>query len=346
MNHSSGSAAARELTPWQKRYKGLSAREAFRSKLLELAQNNPRIFCLDSDMGGLEGFEKALPNQYADVGIAEANLVSMAAGLAKVGWLPILHTMANFAASRANEQIKLDIARTNLPVKIVVSHGGVSGGHLGPTHHALDDIAALRAFPNMTIIVPCDAAEAEAALAAALALPSPAYIRLGRKATALHHENGEVAFEIGKARIFEEGDDLAIFATGPSALAVARAAAGVLRQRGIGASVVNCHTIKPFDAETLLRLARSCGRIITIEEHSVSGGLGSSVAEILAQHCPCPLRMIGANDYFFGLCGDEAYLLDQLGINVEAVLRAADDLLAGMRPSLTPSYSAGNEVLT
>lgn len=315
------------LSVWQQRYTNVSAREIYRSKLLALARQDGRIFCLDSDMGGLEHFEEALPNQYADVGIAEANMMSVAAGLAKVGWIPFAHTMANFAAARANEQIKLDIARNNAPVKIVASHGGVSGGHLGPTHHALDDIALLRTFPNMTIIVPCDAAETEKAIEASLALPSPVYIRLGRKVTPLHHQ-ADFSFQVGKAHVFAEGDDLAILSTGPNALKVAMEASARLREQNIFAQVANIHTVKPLDTDFILQMARDCGRLITIEEHSIFGGLGSAVAEVVSTNWPCHLRSIGTQDYFFDSCGDEKTLLDVLGINVNAVLEAAESLMS------------------
>jgi len=308
------------------RFSAVSSREVFRETLLELARKNSQIFCLDSDMGGLQAFEEARPHQYADVGIAEANLLSVAAGLAKVGWIPVAHTMASFATSRANEQIKLDIARNNLPVKIVVSHGGVSGGHLGPTHHALEDVALMRSFPNMTIVIPCDAAETEKALHAAIELPGPVYIRLGRKATKLHHTS-DFSFQIGKAQIIEDGTDIAIIATGPSALRIAREAATRLEQRNISACVVNCHTIKPLDTDLVLHLAKLCGRIITVEEHSIVGGLGSAVAEFLAREHPTPMRMIGGADYFSQVCGDEQYLLDHLGITTTSILHAAGELL-------------------
>lgn len=312
--------------PTEPRPVALSSREAFRSTLLEAAQQDPRIICLDADMGGLEAFREALPAQYVDVGISEANMISMAAGLARVGLLPVAHTMASFAASRANEQVKLDIARNDLPVIVAASHGGVSGGHLGPTHHALEDIALLRTLPGLTILVPSDAIETGKALQAALALGSPVYLRFGRKATPLHHRS-DYTFRLGKAETITEGDDVAIFASGPSALAFAKQAGEILRANGISALVMNFHTIKPLDTESIAHVSSKVGRIVTVEEHSVIGGLGSSVAEFTATNIPCRLRMVGAVDYFSIPCGNEDYLLDALSINVKSILAAARSML-------------------
>jgi len=298
-------------------------RDVYRAVLLELAQCDPRIFCLDSDVGGLEsGFGASLPQQYVDVGIAEANLMSIAAGLAKAGKIPFVNTFAAFASCRSCEQVKIDIALHRLPVKLVCTHAGLSAGHLGVTHHSMEDVAIMRALPNMTVLVPCDAAETEKAVRASIALDSPAYIRLGRKATAMNHR-ADFDFRIGRAAVLREGGDLAVFACGPHAVRIALEAAAILERDAIRVRVLNMHTIKPLDVAEVVRASEEIGRIVTIEEHSVVGGLGSAVAEVAAEHRPCPVIRIGSRDCFAQRVGDEAALLRHLGISVDALLLGA-----------------------
>jgi len=296
----------------------VSAREHCRKVLVDLASNDSKIICLDSDMGGLDSlFGSVLGEQYLDVGIAEANMISIAAGLAKVGLLPVAHTMAGFAIGRACEQIRLDVALHNLPVVIVASHGGFSSGHYGPTHFCNEDIALLRCFPNMTIVVPCDAYEAELALCSALNNHGPVYIRLGRKPSPILHDT-KTQFVLGKARTIRAGEDIGVIACGPNALASAIESADQLSSIA-SVRVINMPTIKPLDSETILKAARELPHLVTVEEHMVSGGLGGAVCELVAQHKLCHVTCIGVTDTVPSKVGDEFALLKKYGISSAGV---------------------------
>lgn len=316
----------KDSSSWAERFAG-ATRDMYRETLQELADGNTRIMCLDSDMGGLEtGFGAALPGQYIDVGIAEANLVSVAAGLAHAGKIPFVNTMAGFASARACEQVKIDVAYNNLPVKIVGSHAGVSAGHLGPTHHSLEDVAIMRSLANMTVIVPADTVETRKAVTAAAETPGPVYIRLGRRPTGLVHWR-DYDFMIGKAVSLRAGSDITLIATGPLAVLRALEAAEALARQGVESRVLNMHTLKPLDTDSLLAAARETNGIVTVEQHSVIGGLGSAVAEILGEQAPCPMRRIGARDTFVDTVGNEESLLRHLGITQSAVENAVWDIL-------------------
>lgn len=302
-----------------------SAREHCRSVLLALAQSDSRIVCLDSDMGGLDAlFHQALGDRYIDVGIAEANLMSIAAGLAKGGLRPVAHTMATFAATRACEQIKLDIAHHNLPVVIVASHAGLSAGHYGPTHFSIEDLAILRSFPNMTVVVPCDAREAGRALKAALNHDGPVYIRLGRQATPLISSEAD-PFSIGKANWVRTGRDVIIFATGPIALGAALAAAD-LTASTVSVGVINMSTLKPLDVDTIRQAAQTARALVTVEEHTILGGLGGAVCEVVCEFSPKHVIRVGLPDRLPDRVDEEHGLLAQFGISPQgvrdAVLRA------------------------
>ncbi|QEV21888.1 transketolase family protein [Streptomyces alboniger] len=321
---------------WAELYTG-SARDAHRRTLLELARADDRIFCVDSDTGGFEdGFAAELPAQYANVGIAEANLFGMSAGLAASGLIPFAHTMSTFATTRACEQLKLDVAGNNLPVKVVATHGGLSAGHYGPSHHALQDLAIVRTLPHLTVLVPADAGETALAVRAAAHHPGPVYIRLGRNATPRVYQE-PYDFTIGASVQLGDGDDLLVVATGALPVHYALTARDVLAERGVSARVVNMHTIKPLDRAPLLRAARETAGIVTVEDHLVVGGLGGAVSEVVASEHPCRVRRVGVEDRYLDTVGDERDLLEDGGVTVDRVVTEALTLL---KPTRTDAYSA------
>jgi transketolase len=313
---------------WAERY-DVSTREAYRRTLVELAEADPRVVCIDTDMGGLDDlFEESLPAQYLNVGIAEANLMSVAAGMAATGFLPYANTMSGFATARACEQVKIDVAHNNLPVRIVATHGGLSAGHYGPTHHSLEDLAIVRTLPNMTVVVPADAAETEYALRATAALPGPLFLRLGRNpAPPVYSEPYE--FRLGEAVRLREGTDLTIIATGPHPVTMALEAWKTLAAQGVSARVLNMHTIKPIDRDAVVRAARETGALVTVEDHVLSGGLGSVVCELVAEECPRPVRRVGAADRFHDSVAGERELLAEAGVSPRHIVEAALAVTAG-----------------
>lgn len=309
-------------TSWSERYAG-AAREVYRRCLTEAAADDPSIFCLDSDTGGLETtFAGRLPDQYLNVGIAEANLMGVAAGLAATGLRPYAHTFASFATTRACEQIKIDIAGNALPVRIVATHGGLSAGHYGPTHHAVEDIAIMRTLPSMTIVIPADAAETEYAVRHTLDLPGPLYLRLGRAATPLVYD-GPYPFRLGEAVVLQPGSDVTIVAAGPWPVLAARQAGAMLARARVSAAVLNMHTVKPIDRDALVRAARQTGGIVTVEDHVLAGGLGAAVCEVVAAEQPCLVRRIGVPDAHLDIVGEETDLLHACGITADAIVAAA-----------------------
>ncbi|WP_459750282.1 transketolase family protein [Streptomyces sennicomposti] len=316
-----------------------SDRAAYRATLLELAQADPRIWCLDSDMGGLEKqFEAVLPEQYVDLGIAEANLMSVGAALASTGILPFVNTMAAFASARALEQVKIDIAYHRLPVRIVATHSGLSAGQLGPTHHAQQDLAAMRALPHMTVMTPADAAETVRMVRAAAYLPGPVYIRLGRGPTDPVYD-GDAGFTVGEAVELRAGSDVTIVAAGSYPVLFALAAADRLAAQGVGATVLNMHTIKPLDVAAVVRAAERTAGIVTVEDHSLIGGLGGAVAEAVAEHRPTRVLRVGVGDAFASRPGGHREQLTAGGVSPDRVVAAAEAVLSG-RP-LPPADPAG-----
>lgn len=300
-----------------------SDRAAYRAALVDLARADPRIWCLDSDMGGLEKqFQAELPSQYVDVGIAEANLMSIAAGLAKSGVLPFVNTMAAFASARALEQVKLDIAYHGLPVRIAATHSGFSAAHYGPTHHAQSDLAALRSLPNMTVLTPADAGETVRLVRAAAYLPGPVYLRLGRNPIDPVYTE-EIDVTVGRAVELRSGDDVTIAAAGALPVRFALDAADELAAHGVGARVLNIHTIKPLDVDALVAAAEQTAGVVVVEDHSVLGGLGGAVAELLAEHRPAPVRRVGIADAFCTRPGTHAEQLAEAGVSVAHVVSAA-----------------------
>jgi transketolase len=300
-----------------------SDRAAYRATLLELARADRRIWCLDSDMGGLEKqFEAELPDQYVDLGIAEANLVTVGAALATTGILPFVNTMAAFAAARALEQVKIDVAYHAVPVRIVATHGGLSAAHLGPTHHAQQDLAVMRALPNMTVMTPADAGETVRMIRAAAYLPGPVYIRLGRGPTDPVYRD-EADFTVGRAVELRAGGDVTIVAAGAYPALFALEAAERLAADGIEAAVLNMHTIKPLDVAALVRAARTTAGIVTVEEHAPLGGLGGAVAEAVAEHHPTRVLRVATADAFCSRPGTHREQLSTAGVSPERVVAAA-----------------------
>ena len=301
-----------------------TATRAAYGKLLETElYKNEDIVVLDADLGNATNsiaFKKVAPERYLDMGISEADMMGTAAGLATCGKIPIASTFAIFAAGRAFEQIRNSICYPRLNVKIAATHAGLTVGEDGGSHQAIEDISLMRSLPNMTVINPADAKEAEEALKAAIQYYGPVYIRLGRAAVPdIHDENYQ--FNWGKGEVLSEGDDVALVATGIM-VAKAMEAAKELAKDGIHARVINIHTIKPLDEELIIETAKKTGHIVTCEEHSVIGGLGSAVAEVLAKNCPTRQDFIGVQDVF-GQSGKPAELLEKSGLTVEAIVKAA-----------------------
>jgi transketolase len=310
-----------------------SAREAYRDLLLELMAGDPRLCCLDSDTGLFNGADLSpAGDRYVNLGIAEHNLLGMAAGLAAAGKLPYVNTMATFATTRALEVLKVDIAYNNLPVRIAATHGGLAAGHLGPTHHALEDLAVTRALPNLTVVVPADAAQAAEAVRQTVELPGPLYLRLGRNPTP-PLDAAAPPFRLGAAQRLRDGDDLVIVACGPHPVLAATQASDTLAAMGVGAAVLNLHTLKPLDTAALAAAAAGGRPVVTVEEHWRSGGLGSAVAETLAELAPTRVARIGMPDRFVDEVGGQEHLLDHYEINDVTVVANALRLLSEPDPS-------------
>ncbi len=296
----------------------IATREAYGKALVELGEQNKKVVVLDADLAGAtmtKYFKAAHPDRFFDCGIAEANMMNIGAGLSTMGLVPFCSTFAMFGAGRAYEQIRNSIAYPKFNVKICCSHAGVSVGEDGGSHQAIEDIALMRVIPGMTVIVPADAKEARKATFALADFHGPAYMRLARLATPVFEE--DYPFEIGKANVLREGKDAAVFACG---LMVNEAleAAKLLAAEGIEISVINVHTIKPIDAECVTKYAEKCGNVVTVEEHSVIGGLGDAVADALMGKVCCKFRKIGVNDQF-GQSGKAADVLREYGLTADQI---------------------------
>ncbi|WP_030060692.1 MULTISPECIES: transketolase family protein, partial [Streptomyces] len=305
----------------------LSSRETYRDVLLELMPADERLVCLDSDTGLFNGADfGTAAERYVNLGIAEHTLMGAAAGLARKGRIPFVNTMAAFASTRALEAVKLDIALNGLPVRIAATHSGVSAGHLGPTHHSLEDLAVMRLLPNMTVVVPADAAATASLLRQSLHLPGPVYLRLGRNATP-DLPTDAPPVELGRIQVLRRGDAVTLAACGPYPVHAALAAADQLAAAGIEATVLNVHTVKPLDTATLLTAAEVTGAVVTVEEHWRSGGFGSAVAEALAERSATTVRRIGMPDAFASVSGGHQYQLERAGITARAVVEQAREAL-------------------
>lgn len=296
----------------------IATREAYGKALVELGAVNDKVVVLDADLAGAtmtKHFKAAYPERFFDCGIAEGNMMNIGAGLSTMGLIPFCSTFAMFGAGRAYEQIRNSIAYPGFNVKICCSHAGVSVGEDGGSHQAIEDIGLMRMIPGMTVIVPADAGEARKATFALAAFNGPAYMRLARLATPVFEE--EYPFEIGKANVLREGKDAAVFACGLMVNETLEAAK-LLAAEGIEISVINVHTIKPIDEACVSEYAAKCGNVITVEEHSVIGGLGDAVAGVLMGKIHCKFLKIGVNDRF-GQSGKAADVLREYGLTADQI---------------------------
>jgi transketolase len=304
-----------------------ATRDGFGEGLLELGKTHPNVVALSGDLEDSTRalwFKKQYPDRFFSVGIAEADMVGTAAGLALMGKIPFACSFSEFVTGKGLEQLRLAVCYQNLNVKIAGSHGGLSVGADGATAEALEDIAHMRALPRMTVLVPCDAVEAKQATIACADQPGPVFLRLGRSPVpTVTHETG--GYRIAQARLMRAGGDLTIVACGVM-VSHALQAAEPLAREGIEARVINLHTIKPLDRDAVVAAARETSAIVTAEEHSVLGGLGSAVAEVLAQTHPVPMRFVGVQDRF-GTSGDPADLLKAFHLMPEDIVAAARDVL-------------------
>jgi transketolase len=301
-------------------------RVTFAEELCALARTEPRIVVVCNDSVGssnLVAFAKEFPDRLVNVGIAEQDMVGVAAGLANGGFVPFVSGAAPFLTGRALEQIKADVAYSDYPVVLCGQSPGMSYGELGPTHHSIEDVAWMRALANMTVIFPADPAETRAAIRWAASARKPVYLRIGRFKVPAVLPEGQ-AFEVGKAVELRKGTDVTLVAAGTT-VCRALAAAELLAAQGRQARVLDLHTLKPLDAEALVRAARETGRVVTVEEASVEGGMGSAVAALLAQRCPVPMRILGVTG--FAPTGETGFLLDHFGLDPGSIARAALELL-------------------
>lgn len=307
----------------------IATRQAYGEALIELVEKNDKVVVLDADLANATQtckVAKAHPEKFYNCGIAEANMVDIAAGMSTMGLIPYCSSFAMFAAGRAYEQIRNSIAYPHFNVKICATHAGVSVGEDGGSHQCIEDLALMRAIPGMTVICPADANEAKAATMAIAEMNGPVYMRLARLATPVFEGDMVKPFEIGKANVLREGKDVAIFATGLM-VSESLAAAEKLAKEGIDAAVINIHTIKPIDADTVIKAASETGALVTAENHNVIGGLGSAVAEVLAEQRPTPLERVGVKDHF-GQVGKAPYLMGVFGITAADIAKAARKAIA------------------
>ena len=308
--------------------KKIATRESYGKALVELGGEHSNLVVLDADLAAATKtgmFRKAFPDRHFDCGIAEENMIAVAAGLSTMGLVPFASSFAMFAAGRAFEQVRNSVGYPHLNVKIGATHGGISVGEDGASHQCCEDFALMRAIPGMVVLCPADDVEARAAVKAAYAYDGPVYLRFGRLAIPVFHDEENYRFEIGKGETLTEGSDVAIIATG---LMVNEAlmAAKTLAEKGIHARVINICTIKPLDEEIVIEAAKACGKVITCEEHSIIGGLGEAVAAVLAEKCPTAMRRIGVNDEF-GHSGPAWEVLRQFGLCADHIVEVAEDFV-------------------
>jgi transketolase len=300
--------------------KKVATRDSYGNALKELGASAENLVVLDADLAGATKtgvFQKAFPERHFDCGIAEANMIGVAAGLSTMGLVPFASTFAMFAAGRAFEQVRNTIGYPHLNVKIGATHGGISVGEDGASHQCCEDFALMRTIPGMTVMCPADDVEARAMVKAAYEMEGPVYMRFGRAATPVFHQEG-FPFQIGKGELLQDGTDVAIIANGimvPEAMEAGR----TLAEQGVSARIINMATIKPLDGEMVLKAARECGKIVTVEEHSIIGGLGEAVCGVLSERCPVPVKRIGVNDEF-GHSGPAAALLKAFGLCADNIV--------------------------
>ena len=298
----------------------MATREAYGKALAEFGAKYPDLVVLDADLANAtktNSFQKVFPDRHIDCGIAECNMMGIAAGLATVGKIPFASTFAMFASGRAYEQVRNSIGYPHLNVKIGATHAGITVGEDGASHQCLEDMALMRAIPGMVVINPSDAVEARAAVQAAIEYVGPVYLRFGRAAVPIINDREDYKFEIGKGELLREGSDVTIVATG-ICVSSALEAADKLAADGISAEVINIHTIKPLDTELIVKSAKKTGKVVTAEEHTVIGGLGGAVCEALSEKAPTPVLRIGINDVF-GESGTAAELVAKYGLDGEGI---------------------------
>lgn len=300
--------------------KKIATRESYGNALAEFGAEYPDLVVLDADLAGATKtgvFKKAFPDRHIDCGIAESNMMGVAAGLAAAGKIPFASTFAMFAAGRAFEQVRNSVGYPHLNVKIGATHAGISVGEDGASHQCNEDLALMRTIPGMVVINPADDVEAKAAVKAALDYEGPVYLRFGRLAVPVINDPASYKFELGKGILMREGKDVTIIATGLE-VSESLEAAKMLEADGILAEVINIHTIKPLDAELVTASAKKTGKVVTVEEHSVIGGLGGAVAEVLAEQAPTKMLRIGVNDTF-GESGPAKALIEKYGLDAKSI---------------------------
>lgn len=305
-----------------------ATREGYGDGLVEAGKEFDNLIVLDADLAEATKtcvFKKEFPDRHIDCGIAESNMMGVAAGLAATGKVPFASSFAMFTAGRAFEQVRNSIGYPHLNVKIGATHAGISVGEDGATHQCNEDIALMRTIPGMVIINPSDYIEAKAAVKAAYEYEGPCYLRFGRLAVPVINDREDYTFEIGKAVTLREGKDVAIIASGLT-VTTALEAAELLSKDGINAKVINMHTIKPIDEEAVIEAAKQTGKIVTVEEHSVIGGLGSAVCDVLSEHYPVKVKKIGINDRF-GESGPAAELVKKYGLDGESIYKTVKEFV-------------------
>ena len=306
--------------------KKVATRDSYGNALKELGAEYENLVVLDADLAGATKtgtFKKAFPDRHFDCGIAEANMICIAAGMSTCGLVPFASSFAMFAAGRAFEQVRNSIGYPHLNVKIGATHGGISVGEDGASHQCCEDFALMRSIPGMTVICPADDVEAKAAVRAAYEMNGPVYLRFGRLAVPVFH-NDDYKFQIGKGEIVKDGTDVAIIANGLLAYEAIEAGEK-LAAEGINAMVINMATIKPLDEELVIAAAKKCGKVITCEEHSIIGGLGEAVCAVLSEKCPTPVKRIGVNDEY-GHSGPAKDLLKQFGLCSDHIVEVAKEM--------------------
>jgi len=304
------------------------SREGFGEALVKLGETNPKVVVLTCDLTNsirAEAFQKKFPDRFFQFGVAEQNMMSIAAGMSLSGYIPYVCTYAVFSAGRCWEQLRMSVCYSNCNVKIQGGHAGILVGPDGASHQATEDIGAVRVIPNLKVVVPCDAIEARKATIAAADISGPVYIRVGREPIPVITTE-ETPFNFGKANILREGKDVTVIACGVE-VSQSLLAAEELEKEGISVGVLNLHTIKPIDNETIVKLAKETGAIVTAEEHQVTGGLGGAVAEVLSQNCPVPIEMVGIKDRF-GVSGPGWELMKHFGLTSNEIKKAIKKVLA------------------
>jgi len=307
--------------------KMIPTRDGFGEGLVELGKADKNVVVLSADLTDstrAAWFKKSFPDRFFGLGVAEQDMIGVAAGFALEGKTPFACTFGVFASGRCWDQVRVSVAYMNLNVKIVGTHGGISVGPDGATHQALEEIALMRILPNMTVIVPCDAIEAKKATIAAARAKGPVYLRLGRSGVPVMTKQDD-EFIIGRSMTLRDGKDVAIFACGQM-VSEAAMACQILEKEGVSARLVNMHTVKPIDRIAIIKAAKETGAVVTAEEHTVMGGFGSAIAEVISGECPVPVKMVGVKDRF-GLSGEPDELFKYFGLTADDIVKAAKDAI-------------------